>query len=88
LYYTEENGCIKNVDPSFVSKKAIERGLDQVGTLGSGNHFIEIDYVEEIFDENIATAYGLLKNQIVILIHTGSRGLGYQICDDNSNAFC
>lgn len=82
LLYTEENGCIKNVDPSFVSNKAIERGLDQVGTLGSGNHFIEIDYVEEIFDENIANAYGLIKNQIVILIHTGSRGLGYQICDE------
>lgn len=82
LIFTEENGCIENVDSSFISTKAIERGLDQAGTLGSGNHFIEIDYVEEIFDDKIAKAFGLQKNQIVILIHTGSRGLGYQICDE------
>ncbi len=82
LIFTEENGCIGNVDSSFISNKAIERGLDQAGTLGSGNHFIEIDYVDEIFDDKIAEVFGLRKNQIVVLIHTGSRGLGYQICDD------
>ncbi|HPN36922.1 MAG TPA: RtcB family protein [Melioribacteraceae bacterium] len=82
LIFTEENGCIKHVDSSFISNKAIERGLDQVGTLGSGNHFIEIDFVEEIYDDNIAKIFGLSKNQIVVLIHTGSRGLGYQICDE------
>ncbi len=82
LEYTEENGCINNVDSSFISNKAIERGLDQAGTLGSGNHFIEVDYVDEVFNDEIAKIFGLRKKQIVILIHTGSRGLGYQICDE------
>lgn len=82
LFCTEENGKLKDADPNSVSKKAIERGLDQAGTLGSGNHFLEIDFVEKIFDNKIADAFGLFENQIVIQIHTGSRGLGYQICDD------
>ena len=82
LNFTEENGKLHGADPSAVSPKAIERGFDQAGTLGSGNHFLEIDYVETIYDENTAEAFGLFKGQIVIQIHTGSRGLGYQVCDD------
>ncbi len=80
--FTEENGKLKDADPNAVSEKAIERGLDQAGTLGSGNHFLEIDFVEEVYDEKTASAFGLFKNQIVVLIHTGSRGFGYQVCDD------
>ncbi len=80
--FTEESGTLKNADPDSVSQRAIERGVDQVGTLGSGNHFCEVDVVEEIYDENTADVFGLFKNQIVVQIHTGSRGLGYQICDD------
>lgn len=82
LELTEENGKLKNADPDSVSERAIERGMDQAGTLGSGNHFLEIDFVEEIYDEKSAAVFGLFKNQIVIQIHTGSRGLGYQVCED------
>lgn len=82
LLFTEENGRLKDANPNSVSKRAIERGLDQAGTLGSGNHFLEIDFVEKIFDQEVAEIFGLFENQIVIQIHTGSRGLGYQICDD------
>ncbi|MGE5797213.1 MAG: RtcB family protein [Ignavibacteria bacterium] len=80
--FTEENGMLKNADTDVVSSRAIERGIDQVGTLGSGNHFAEIDIVEEIFNEEIASVFGLFQGQITVLIHTGSRGLGYQVCDD------
>ncbi len=82
LQFTEENGKLKNADPEFVSDRAIERGLDQTGTLGSGNHFLEVDVVEKIYDEFAANIFGLFEGQIVLQIHTGSRGLGYQICDD------
>lgn len=82
ILFTEENGKLIDADPNSVSQRAIERGLDQAGTLGSGNHFLEIDFVEEIFDEQVAEVFGLFEGQIVIQIHTGSRGLGYQICDD------
>ena len=82
IEFTEESGSLRNADPNVVSPRAIERGVDQVGTLGSGNHFLEVDVVEEIFHPKAAEAFGLIKNQIVVLIHTGSRGLGYQICDD------
>jgi len=82
LTLTEECGKLADAEPEFVSERAIERGLDQAGTLGSGNHFLEIDVVEEVYDEVIADVFELFKNQIVIQIHTGSRGLGYQICDD------
>ncbi len=82
IEYTEESGTLKNADPEDVSQRAIERGIDQVGTLGSGNHFLEVDVVEEIFHADAAEVFGLFKNQIVVLIHTGSRGLGYQVCDD------
>jgi tRNA-splicing ligase RtcB len=79
---TEENGKLNDADPDCVSERAMERGMDQAGTLGSGNHFLEIDIVDEIYDEHAAEIFGLFKNQIVIQIHTGSRGLGYQVCDD------
>ncbi|HEY7751343.1 MAG TPA: RtcB family protein, partial [Ignavibacteriaceae bacterium] len=79
---TEESGTLRNADPDVVSQRAYERGADQVGTLGSGNHFLEVDIVEEIYDEKVAEVFGFFLNQIVILIHTGSRGLGYQVCDD------
>ncbi|MBU1099530.1 MAG: RtcB family protein [Bacteroidetes bacterium] len=82
LLFTEENGKMEGADPSAVSERAIERGLDQAGTLGSGNHFLEIDVVDEIFNNEIAETFGLFMGQVVIQIHTGSRGLGYQICDD------
>lgn len=82
LQFTEENGKLKSADPEFVSDRAIERGLDQTGTLGSGNHFLEVDVVEKIYNEFAANTFGLFEGQIVIQIHTGSRGFGYQICDD------
>lgn len=82
IEFTEESGKLKGADPGSVSERVIERGLDQVGTLGSGNHFLEVDVVDNIFDEKTAEAFGLFKGQIVVLIHTGSRGLGYQVCDD------
>ncbi|HEY9160162.1 MAG TPA: RtcB family protein [Desulfomonilia bacterium] len=78
----EDYGCIKGADPDSVSKKAVERGLPELGTLGSGNHFIEIDTVDEIFDKDVARAFGLFEKQVVVQVHTGSRGLGHQICDD------
>jgi len=82
LEHIESYGAMKEADPDKVSRRAIERGLDQMGTLGSGNHFMEIDVVDEIYDEEVAEVFGLFKKQIVLLIHSGSRGLGYQICDD------
>lgn len=80
--FTEESGTLKNADTNAVSQRAFERGADQLGTLGSGNHFLEVDVVEEIFDSKVAEVFGLFQGQIVIQIHTGSRGLGYQVCDD------
>lgn len=80
--FTEESGTLKNADVDAVSKRAFERGADQVGTLGSGNHFLEVDVVEEIYDAHVAEVFGMFQGQIVIQIHTGSRGLGYQVCDD------
>lgn len=81
--FIESNGCIPNAEPSEVSIEAKKRGSDQLGTMGAGNHFVEIDRVANIFDENIAASYGLFKDQIVILIHTGSRGLGHQVATDH-----
>jgi tRNA-splicing ligase RtcB len=82
LAHIEERGCIEGADPDLVSDKALERGKGQLGTLGSGNHFVEIGYVEEIYDEAVATALGLFADQVTIIVHTGSRGLGHQVCDD------
>lgn len=78
----ESEGTLEGADPSVVSKKAYERGRAQQGTLGSGNHFLEIQYVEEVYDESTANAFGLFKGQITLMIHTGSRGLGHQVCTD------
>ena len=78
----ESKGKLSQADASYVSDHAKNRGRDQVGTLGSGNHFIEVQKVEEIFDEKTAKTFGLFKDQIVIMIHTGSRGLGHQIATD------
>jgi len=82
LEATEDRGMMAGADPEKVSDRALERGREQLGTLGSGNHFLEIEIVEEIFDRQTAAAFGLAKGQIALLIHSGSRGLGYQICDD------
>jgi len=78
----ESNGKLSQADPSFVSDQAKNRGRDQVGTLGSGNHFLEVQKVDEIFDEKTAETFGLFKDQVVVMIHTGSRGLGHQIATD------
>ncbi len=79
----ESEGTIPGADPGAVSDRAIERGKSQLGTLGSGNHFIEVEFVEEIYDAKRAEAFGLFPNQICVHIHSGSRGLGYQVCDDS-----
>jgi len=80
--HTEEEGCMKGANASKVSERAINRGIGQLGTLGAGNHFLEVLFVDEIFDDKIARAFGLKKDQAVILIHCGSRGLGHQIASD------
>jgi len=82
LEHCEESGAIDGADPTAVSDRAKKRGLPQVGTLGSGNHFLEIQYVERIFEPEIAQALGLHDNEVVVLIHSGSRGLGHQVCTD------
>jgi len=82
LEHTEERGCIEGVNPEDVSAKAYERGKKQSGTLGSGNHFLEVQEVERIYDRGLADRFGLKEGQITLMIHSGSRGLGYQVCDD------
>lgn len=83
LRFTEEEGQMKGADPEKISKRALERGAPQLGTLGAGNHFLEIQEIEEIYDQEAAKVFNLEKGMITVMIHTGSRGLGYQICDDN-----
>jgi tRNA-splicing ligase RtcB len=81
---TEEGGCLGGADPSKITDKAVKRGMPQAGTLGSGNHFLEIQIVKEIFDSHIAGIMGITEiGQILILIHTGSRGFGHQVCTDH-----
>ena len=82
LEKTESGGRIEGADPSLISDKAYERGLSQQGTLGSGNHFLEIQHVDDIYDEKAANALGLFPGQITVMIHTGSRGFGHQVCTD------
>jgi tRNA-splicing ligase RtcB len=82
LESTEERGCLAAADPDAVSDTALERGRKQVGTLGSGNHFLEVQRVEEVFDAAAAAALGLHEGAVAVMIHSGSRGLGYQVCDD------
>ena len=80
--YIEERGCIQGADPDLISDRALERGKAQLGTLGSGNHFVEVGYVDEVYDEHAAKDLGLFLDQVTIIVHTGSRGLGHQVCDD------
>ena len=80
--YAEEEGYLDWADPSMVSQRAIKRGIGQLGTMGSGNHFVEVQFVHEIFDKTTANAFGLKQDQIVIMIHCGSRGLGHQVASD------
>jgi len=82
LTHTEASGCIPGADPDAVSHRANERGRDQLGTLGSGNHFLEIQLVERIYDEQAANVLGLFPGQVTVLLHTGSRGFGHQVCTD------
>ncbi|HET7100519.1 MAG TPA: RtcB family protein [Terriglobia bacterium] len=78
----EENGAVDGADPSAVGDQPRKRGLGQVGSLGSGNHFLEVLYVERIFEPEIAQRFGLRENEVVILVHSGSRGFGHQVCTD------
>jgi tRNA-splicing ligase RtcB len=83
LKHCEENGFMKGADPSRVSERARKRGRPQLGTLGAGNHFLEIQKVDEIFDQAKAKRFGLFEGQITVMIHCGSRGAGHQICTDH-----
>jgi tRNA-splicing ligase RtcB len=83
---TEERGCLAGADPVCVSHRAKDRGVNQLGTLGSGNHFLELQRVETILDAQKAAAYGLREGQLCVLIHCGSRGVGHQICSDSVRA--
>ncbi|MCS7122403.1 MAG: RtcB family protein [Candidatus Micrarchaeota archaeon] len=80
--FIEENGKIDGADPTKISKTAKARGRNQLGSLGSGNHFLEVQYVDRIFDEELAKFFGLYRGKIMVMIHTGSRGLGHQIASD------
>ncbi len=79
----EEGGRLPGARPDLVSERALERGRPQLGTLGSGNHFAEVQYVDEIYDEQTAQAFGLFRGQVTFMIHSGSRGLGHQVCEDH-----
>jgi len=82
LDHTEASGCLEGADPDLVSDRAYQRGVGQCGTLGSGNHFIEVQVVDEIYDEDAARTFGLGLGDVTVMIHSGSRGFGYQICDE------
>jgi len=83
LDHIEEGGRLPGADPALVSERARQRGSLQLGTLGSGNHFAELQYVAEIYDERIASAFGLFPGQVTVMIHSGSRGLGHQVCQEH-----
>jgi tRNA-splicing ligase RtcB len=84
LEFLEENGCLEYADLSMVSEKAKQRGAPQLGSLGAGNHFLELQKVEDVFEADAAKAFGIKnKGQIVVMIHTGSRGFGHQVCTDH-----
>ncbi len=84
--HSEENGCLRGARPELVSQRARERGHDQLGTLGSGNHFLEVQTVSEVYDPVAARAYGLEEGLVTVMIHCGSRGLGHQVCDETLHA--
>ncbi len=79
---TEESGCLPDADPDLISDRALQRGKKQLGTLGSGNHFVEIGVVDEVYDSEAARTFGLFEGQVTLMLHSGSRGLGHQVCDD------
>ncbi len=87
LQHTEQSGTIPGADPEYVSQRAKQRGRDQIGTLGSGNHFIEVDRVAEIYDQVAGERLGLYPDQVAVQIHCGSRGLGHQVCQDYVSHF-
>ncbi len=87
LEFTEAGGRLDGADPGRVSDRAYTRGADQCGTLGSGNHFLEVQVVDRVLDPVAASAMGLREGQVTVLIHSGSRGLGYQVCDDYLGVF-
>lgn len=87
IAHTEAQGRIDGADPEAVSDRALERGTDQCGTLGGGNHFLEVQAVAEVFDQKAADAMGLQEGAVCLTIHSGSRGLGYQVCDDTLREF-
>jgi tRNA-splicing ligase RtcB len=82
IEHTEAHGCLPHAEPDNVSLRALQRGGDQCGTLGAGNHFLEVQVVDAIFDDEAARVMGLEKDMVCVMIHSGSRGLGYQVCDD------
>jgi len=82
IMFCEENGCMDNANPDLVSSKAKKRGADQIGTLGSGNHFLEIQGVDKVYDKEAADVFGLHEGMVTVMIHCGSRGLGHQTCTD------
>jgi tRNA-splicing ligase RtcB len=87
LDHIESGGKFEGAEPGAISARAYERGLPQLGTLGSGNHFLEVQYVDEIYDEEAAGAFGLVPGTVTVLIHSGSRGLGHQVCTDYVERF-
>src|SRR5215204_5858565 len=87
LDHIESGGKFEGAEPGAISARAYERGLPQLGTLGSGNHFLEVQYVDEIYDEEAAGAFGLGEGRVTVLIHSGSRGLGHQVCQDYVERF-
>jgi tRNA-splicing ligase RtcB (3'-phosphate/5'-hydroxy nucleic acid ligase) len=82
IRFTEAHGRLEDARPEFVSERALDRGQDQCGSLGAGNHFMEVQVVEQVIDPAAASAMGLRPNMVVVMIHSGSRGLGYQVCAD------
>lgn len=86
IEHTESNGCLPGADPKAVSERARVRGSGQLGTMGSGNHFVELQRVERVLDEVSARAFGLGEGQLTVLVHSGSRGLGHQVCTDHVHA--
>jgi tRNA-splicing ligase RtcB (3'-phosphate/5'-hydroxy nucleic acid ligase) len=80
--HCEDGGVLEDARPEHVSDRAVERGAPQLGSLGAGNHFLEVQVVEEVFDDRVATAMGLFVGQVCVMLHSGSRGLGHQVCTD------